>query len=427
LVRIPSTYRAAVGRANFDGAIAVNSGVTAVVPVDGLSRMDDTADLRAFEALSQHPRLAVLVAVARATLAETTEARRPERRPEQVAELAAEQKLDRAEAATPFGNALDVLQRGPEDDAERALAHALAAHVVAHNPPKDRDDEDRIASDLVWLAAHTPFDATNLLDRALGEAAANLWDSLADRIRRIDEGKLPALGRGEALVAAAALAASASKGARRQAAALAADVRDPKIARVLGAGAGSEPSAPVTGEMVAAPRGTVVTVILAMTGLLFVVQGGRLLARLALAYRKPAVMTLVDEGGVRVRWRVELLGRTLRDRDVFVPRTGLTRATREVRYPGAAVYAGLLALALGSYVGVEAFVDGVRAASPSLLAAGLGIVVLGIALDFALSSLGPGSRGRCRLLLVPRDGRQLCVGGVDASGADAMLSRLARR
>jgi len=98
-----------------------------------------------------------------------------------------------------------------------------------------------------------------------------------------------------------------------------------------------------------------------------------------------------------------------------------------VRYPGLALYAALLALALGSYVGVEAFVDGVRSASPSLLAAGLGIVVLGIALDFALSSLGPGSRGRCRVLLVPRDGAKLCVGGVETTGADAMLARLARR
>jgi hypothetical protein len=89
------------------------------------------------------------------------------------------------------------------------------------------------------------------------------------------------------------------------------------------------------------------------------------------------------------------------------------------------MYAGLLALAVGSYVGVEAFVDGVRAASPSLLAAGLGFVVAGIALDFGFSSLGPGARGRCRLLLVPRDGAKLCVGGVDPSIADAMLARLA--
>jgi len=388
--------------------------------------MEVDADVRAYEALSQHVHLAELVAVAHVSLAETAEARRPERRPERLAEIATEQRFSRDDAGTPFGNALDVLQRGPEDDAERALARALAAHALAVHPPKDRDDEDRIANDLIWLATHTAFDATNLLDRALGDAATNLWDAIADRIRRIDSGKLPSLGRGEALVAAAALATSRSKGAKRQAAALSLEVRDRKVARVLGTTAGGDLTEAVKGEIVPAPRSTAATVVLALTGLLFVVQGARLLARIALAYRKPAEVTLADEGGLRVRWKVELLGRTLRDRDVLVPRAGLARATREVRYPGVGVYAGLLALGLGSYVGVEAFVDGVRAASPSLLAAGLALVVLGIALDFALSSLGPGARGRCRVLLAPRDGTKLCIGGVDTAAADALLARLAR-
>lgn len=387
--------------------------------------MESDADARAYEALSQHLHLADLVAVAHVSLTETAEARRPERRPERLAEIATERRLSRDDAGTPFGNALDVLQRGPEDDAERALARALAAHALALHPPKDRDDEDRIANDLIWLATHTAFDATGLVDRALGDAATNLWDAIADRIRRIDTGKLPSLGRGEALVAAAALATSHSKGAKKQAAALALEVRDRKVARVLGT-TGGESAEPLIGEIVPAPRGPVVTVLLAVTGLLFVMQGARLLGRVALAYRKPAELTLADDGGIRVRWRVELLGRTLRDKNVVVPRTGLARATREVRYPGIGIYAGLLALALGSFVGVEALVDGVRAASPSLLAAGLAIVVVGVALDFALSSIVPGARGRCRLLLVPRDGSKLCVGRVDTKSADALFVRLAR-
>ena len=195
--------------------------------------MEVDADARAYEALSLHPRLPDLAALARASMTGATETRRPERQPERISEMAKELKLSRDEAGTPFGNALDVLERGPEDAAERALACALAAHVVALHPPKEREDEDRLANDLLWLAAHTAFDATGLLDRALGDGATNLWDALADRIRRIDEGKLPALGRGEALVAAVALTSSRSKGAMRQATALAAEVRDRKLGRVL--------------------------------------------------------------------------------------------------------------------------------------------------------------------------------------------------
>jgi hypothetical protein len=234
------------------------------------------------------------------------------------------------------------------------------------------------------------------------------------------------MGRGESLVGAVALAASTSKGALRQAATLAGEVRDRKLARVLGGRAGDEAVEPVPGELTSSPRGPVATALLAVTGLLVLLPALRLVGRLALGYRRPTVVSLTDEGGVRVKSRTELLGRTLRDRDVLVPRAALLRATRDVRYPSLAMYAGLLALAVGSYLGVAAFVDGVRAASPSLLATGLAIVALGLGLDFVLTSVAPGIRGRCRVLFVSRDGVSLCVGGVDTKRADALLGRLAR-
>jgi hypothetical protein len=388
--------------------------------------MEADADTRAFDALSQHPRLGDLAALARSVMTTAAETRRAERSPERVAELAKELGVTREAAATPFGNALDVLERGPEDDAERALACALAAQVVATQPPTEREQEDRLAGDLLWLATHTPFDATGLLDRALGDGAAPLWNAVADRIRRADQGPVPGLGRGEALVAAVAMGASRSKGAVKEAASLAAEVRDRKIARVLSA-PGAQPAVePLSGEMTPAPRGPLATALLAMTGILLVLQGARLLGRLVLAYRRPAHVSVAEDGGVRVKWRTELLGRTLRDRDVLVPRAALARATRELRYPGFAMYTGLVALAVGSLLGVSAFVDGVRAASPSLLGTGLCIVILGLGLDFALTSLAPGSRSRCRVLFVSRDGTRLCVGGVDLKRADAVLARLAR-
>ena len=387
------------------------------------------ADARAYDALLEHPRAADLAAIARSLMTGAVQANRIERRPDQVAKVAADMRLSRDQAATPFGNALDVLQRGPEDDAGRALACALAAHAVATHPPKDRDEEDRLAGDLLWLATHSPFDATGLIDRALGDAADGLWNAIADRVRRIDEGALAAFGKGEALVGGVALASSRAPAAARNAAALAADVRDRKLARVLASRAqAGERSEPMLGEMAAAPRGPVTTVVLAMTGVLLVLHAVRLFGKVALAYRKPAQVDGLDDGddGVRVRWRVELLGRTLRDRDVVVPRSALVRATREVRYPRIALYAGLLSLAIGSYVGVSTLVDGVRVASPSLIAWGIGIVGAGVALDFVLVSIWPSARGRCRIVFVPRDGMKLCISGVDVERADAMLARLAR-
>jgi hypothetical protein len=387
------------------------------------------AEVRAFDALAKNARLGDLVAIARAVVTAAADARRADwADASRVGQLAMEAKLTHEESQTTFGDALAVLERGPEDDAERALACALWAHVVAESPPKGRDAEDRVATDLLWLAANTPFDATGLLDRAFGDAAAELWDAIADRLRRIDQGKMPTLGRGEALVGGAALAMSASPAAGRHAEALATEVRDPKLACVLSARASAVDATAtesIVGEIAPAPRGPVATAALALTGILFVMHAVRLVARLALAYKRPAEVVL-SSASVRIRARTEMLGRTLRDREIVIARGQLVRATREVRYPRLAFYAGLLALAIGSWIGVSTFVDGVRSASPSLLATGLVIIALGIALDFALSSLAPSAAGKCRLLFVPREGPKVCIGSIETKRADAALTLLAR-
>jgi hypothetical protein len=388
--------------------------------------MEVDADASAYDVLSQHPRIADLAAMTRTLMTASLDTRTFEPLPQRVVALSTDLALTRDEAATPFGNAVDILGRGPQSDAERALACALAAHVVRLHPPHAREDEDRLATDLLWLAWHTPFDATGLLDRALGADAANLWSAIAERIRLIDQRKLTTLGRGEALLAGAALASSSSKVAATEAAALAVEVSDRKLARVLHMGDHGEGGDAVTGEMRAAPRSPAVTALLAFSGVLLCIAVVRGFAVLVLSYKRPANVRIVEDGGLRVHWRTEILGRTLRDQAIVVPRAALAQVTREVRYPRIAFYAGLLALAVGSCVGVSALVDGLRAGSPSLVVSGLAIVSLGLALDFALSSVAPGARGRCSLLVTARTGQKLCVGGVDVRKADAFLKRLER-
>jgi hypothetical protein len=349
--------------------------------------MGADGDVRAYDALSQHARIADLGAVTHALMTSAAESRRSGRPSRRVVDLATERAIARDDAVTPFGNALEVLDRGPRNADERALARALAAHAVAAHRPKDHAEEVLAANDLLWLAVHTPFDALGLLDKALGDEAPRLWAAIVAVLRGGIGGVLGPLPQG-----------SVARGSAE----------------------------PLVGHMAPAPRGPVVTALLALTGVLLVVHAARLFGRMALAYKTPAEVVLSDDGGVRVRWRVEMLGRTLFDRDVLVPRTALGRATREVRFSGLTLYAGLLALALGSYVGVSAFVDGVRSASPALLATGLLIVALGLSLDFVFSCIVPAARGRCRVLFVPRQGRHLCIGDVDQARADSMLGRLAR-
>lgn len=392
-------------------------------PPSSTDRVDGAKPLAAYELLARSARLGDLVALTNRIVTDAAQSRAADWSfAAKVAAAAEEAKLTHEDADTKFGNVLDVLGTGGEGAAERALASALWAHAVAETPRSRTEDEDRLAGDILWLATHTPFDATPLLDRALGEDSAELWSAIADRIRRIDRDRGGALGRGEAIFGCAALAASGAVNADALCTSLAHELKDPVLARVLTTRNTAVRDVSFEGEWAGAPRGFVKTTLLACTGLLFVAHAARLFARAALAYRRPAEVSLSD-AGVKVKTRTVMLGRTLREREHVIVKSGLVRVVREVRFPRMAFYAGLLALALGSYVGVRTFVDGVRAASPSLLLVGLVVVAIGVGLDFVLGSLVPGVRGQCRVAFVPRSGPTLCVGEIDAREADDAVAQ----
>jgi hypothetical protein len=78
-------------------------------------------------------------------------------------------------------------------------------------------------------------------------------------------------------------------------------------------------------------------------------------------------------------------------------------------------------------VGVATLLDGVRAASPSLLLTGLLIIGAGVLLEVLLGSVEPGSTGRCRILFVSTKGPTLCISHLDPKRADSALLRLAAK
>jgi hypothetical protein len=379
--------------------------------------------LAAYEVLARSARLTDLAALTTKVVTEAARSRVADWAfSSKVKALAEEAGLARTDAETKFGNALDVLSTGGEGAAERALGAALWAHALGATNAESRSSES-VAGDVLWLATHTAFDATVLLDRALGDDAAPLWGAIGERIRRIDHGEGGALGRGEAVLACASLGGSSAPKARELCRTLCRELRDPVLVKLLTVRPEGTPSAlKLDGEFVSAERGPFLTSLLAFTGILFAVHAASAAARLVLRFRRPAEVTLT-ESGILVKTRTEMLGRVLREREHVIPSSGLVRVAREVRFPGLAFYTGLLALAVGSYVGVRAFVDGVRSASPSLLLVGIAIIAAGITADFALRSLIPAARGRCRVLVVPKAGRALAIAEVDAAHASDILGR----
>lgn len=375
--------------------------------------------LAVFDALAKHPRLDVLATIVGEEARAIASARSYTGWPESAKAKLEALGLSEDEGTTPFGDLRALLRRGPETEGDGHLLSALAAHAIAGagTPLDDDAAQTKAAADLLWLAANTPFVALAHLDRALGEELADgMWGAIAARVRRVETSQL---ARAEALVGAAAIAASSSRVAKKLAARLRREVTD----RWVKAALGREEGAVLDGELGPSPRSPIVTAMLAVTGLLFLSAGARAFAKVALALKRPATVTF-SPLGVEIESKTELLGRTLRERRIRIERTSLVHAAREVRYPALAFYAGLLALAIGSYLGVSLFVDGTRSASPSLLALGLGIVVAGVAIDFVLTGLAPGLRGQCRLLLVPRRGPTIAIEGLDAAPTDRALESL---
>lgn len=385
--------------------------------------------------LADNPRRDDLARLVHAVAFAAADERRP-RLSEGLAEAADRAGISSKDAETPFGNVLTALEKcdreGPGGASD--LLGVLLARGVALAPPEGPEAEARVAEALVWIAANTPVDALPVLDTALGDKAGGLWNAVGSVVRTADAGEAPSLGRAGAIVAAASLGASASPIARAECNVLAGEVRDPVVRTLLGglarkgAPAALPPGEPVTasGELIPPPRGPIAFTLMAVTGVLIILRVARLIGRWVLRYRRPAEMRFSAKG-VTVVSKTELLGRTLREHETHIPMEALLVARREVRYPRLGLYAGLFALAVGSYFGISLFIDGARAGSPELLGVGALIVAIGVALDFALVNAAPSMRGRCRLVLIPRKGAALALGSVDASQADAGLGRLAAR
>lgn len=182
----------------------------------------------------------------------------------------------------------------------------------------------------------------------------------------------------------------------------------------------------LSGELATPPRSWWATTLRGITGYALLLGLWRGTARLTLGYKKPASLAL-GQRGLELNHRTEMMGRTLAEHSVLVPLANLASVTREVRYARAGLYAGLAALAIGTYVGVGLFVDGLRVSSGSVSLVGLGaaIVVLGLALDFAFLSAFDSSRSKCRVVVRQRAGKAIVLAGVDRAVADAFLEGVA--
>lgn len=342
--------------------------------------------------------------------------------------------VDEAKAETSYGNALRALKKGGSASAtERALLGVLLARGVELARAKtatDKNDDATVAA-LAWLGANTVVDALSRLDAlsrsgALGSDAGPLWRAGARLVVALEAtGPTSTFGRASAIVFLSALATSESSAAATERAALLTTLRDPLLLALLKAGPAGERDRPIVmaGEVTAGPRSFVAVFFLTITLILPILAVLKLLGRYALHLRRPAELR-VNESGVTVQARYELLGKTLREFEVHIPRPALSRAARQIRYPKLGTYVGIATLLVGSYIGLRLIIDGARSGAPEFLGIGTGVLVAALALDYALARLPSLAKNRCEVYFQPRRGGTIALAAIDPVLADKALALL---
>jgi len=381
--------------------------------------------------VASHARAADLARLVKTVAVSAADERRT-RLSDGLDELASEAELD-ADAVRIGGVDLLATLRDEAPAPEgRAVATLLLARAVGDDPPADDAAADQLVERLCWLAANSWLDALWAVAPRLDDEAAERWWGALARLVRSEQQRGLTGGRAKALVAASVLGGSSSPVAERTREALAADVDDPLLAASLrkptSSSAGSAARdfatrAELSGELVPAPLSAWSLVLQAVTGILLLRYVGRMFARL-LGCKRPTTVTVAADQ-VTVATEMSVLGKTLRHRELVIPVSNLAQAVREVRYPKLSLYAGLIALSVGTYFGASLATDGVRVGSPSLLGVGAAIIGLGLFVDLVFAKLIPAGKGSHHVVFVPRRGRALALTVADAKAADRALRVLA--
>ena len=301
-------------------------------------------------------------------------------------------ELSQGDADTALGNVLDALGGSlVTPQSAQLLSAAWAWHLATEPATVDT------AIFMLWADVRIGLHSYDALRSALGPEAGAHTEALKLALSEA------ALTAAERTVAAAIIGGGRTSGGTSEAARERLD-----------------------GHVVPPPRHPLWTAVLAVTTLLFFIHAVRLIGRYALGFKRPARVQVTDRG-VEFSERTELLGRVIRDREHVMPLAQVVKVSRETRFNRAGLYAGLAALVIGTYFGMGLFVDGVRVGSPAWLAIGFLIMLVGLGVDFALSSLKGAVKGRGRLIVVPRKGRTICVAAVEPRQVDEMLSTVRNR
>ncbi len=318
-----------------------------------------------------------------------------------------------------------VLQRGPSSDHEHALARAVAALAIAeHVRGLGSTQLGDLARETLLLARDTPWDASGLLDAALGADAGPLWKAIVDRLRVLVDRADPAAVRAELLVGASALIRSPSNVAVEGVAKLVTAARDPALRSVLALGEAQQAPVVVEGSWASPPESGLFRVVLVLTGLTVLRALWRAFEHLALGRRRRARIEW-RSGRILVVRTESLAGRATATIATTLAPDAIARIDWSGRRTGLVGGVFVALIAAGTFAGTFFAVVGARLQVASFFAVGVALAGIAMLLDQAPLRLFDALRGRGRLTIVPRNDEPIVVDVPESAGVERLLQRWA--
>jgi len=182
--------------------------------------------------------------------------------------------------------------------------------------------------------------------------------------------------------------------------------------------------AEIAGEFTRRLSSLPVRALLIITGISLITGIFSLIGRYCLGLRRR--VRLAAEGPSLVldtEWSI--LGKRFRQARTIAPMRQISAIRIENRTRYLYLLVGLGALSVGVWVGIQWFLEGLRAGFPYLALVGAGVVAAGVLIDLGLYLLVPAGAGRSRLFLAIGPWTiRIC--GVEYSGAEQLIEAVRR-
>lgn len=180
------------------------------------------------------------------------------------------------------------------------------------------------------------------------------------------------------------------------------------------------PSLSVEGRAVPPPARGFMRALMGVTGLGLLVNLWRLFARYALGRHRSA-RVVVQDGHLTVHELQHTGGAQTEVAQESFPRPSVLSARLEVRYPALPLLAGMFSLGVGVVLGIIWLLDGIQGEFTPWIAAGVGVLLLGLGLDLGLTTLASSMPSQATLVLYLPGERVVRLVGCDPERAERLV------